>query len=293
MEIGAKTGAKDSIFWPKPSLKLGAKLYSLDHPLIMGILNISPDSFYDGGRYENRESILHQVKKMREEGADIIDIGAASSRPGASIISPKEEIKRLEPSLKLIREEFPDQIVSVDTFHSETAKASADFGAHMINDISGGIMDPLMVKTMGKLDLPYIMMHMQGQPQNMQDSPKYENLLGEICYFFSEQIAKFQDAGLKDIILDPGFGFGKTLEHNYELLAKFEEFHIFEKPLLVGLSRKSMIYKLLENDPENALNGTTVAHSMALQKGAHILRVHDVRAAKEAAKIVTFTQNLT
>lgn len=293
MKIGAKTGAKDSIFWPKPSLNINGELNNLTSPLIMGILNITPDSFYDGGMYEDDKTIFHQVEKMIFEGADIIDIGASSSRPGATIISSKEEITRLKPVLKMINEKFPKVIISIDSFYSETARASADFGANIINDISGGTMDPLMIKTMGELDLPFIMMHMQGNPQTMQKAPKYENLVGEICRFFSEQIKRLEDAGVKDIVLDPGFGFGKTLEHNYQLLADLEDFHLFQKPLLVGLSRKSMIYKLLETQAENALNGTTVVNTLALAKGAHILRVHDVKAAKEASKIVTFTQNLT
>lgn len=293
MKIGAKTGAKDSIFWPKPSLNIRGELYNFPSAMIMGILNITPDSFYDGGRYEDPKSVFFQVEKMMAEGADIIDVGASSSKPGAISISSKEEIKRLSPVLKMLKEKFPEAIISVDSYYSETAKAAADLGADMINDISGGALDPLMIKTMGKLRLPYIMMHMQGNPKTMQKAPFYKDIIGEICFFFSRQIKKLEDAGVNDLVLDPGFGFGKTLEHNYEILQKLEDFHLFQKPILAGLSRKSMIYKLLESDPENALNGTTVANTIALQKGVQILRVHDVRAAKEASKIVTFTQNLT
>lgn len=293
MNIAAKTGAKDSIFWPKPSLNIKGKLYDFPRPLIMGILNINSESFYDGGRYEEQETIFRQVEKMLREGADIIDIGASSSKPGASVVDSKEEIKRLTPVLKMMKEKFPEALISVDSFYSETARAAADIGADIINDISGATLDPLMMKTMGELGLPFIMMHMQGNPQTMQKAPKYDNLMGEICSFFSGQIKRLEDAGVNDIVLDPGFGFGKTLEHNYQILSSLEEFHLFQKPLLLGLSRKSMIYKLLETDAENALNGTTVVNTMALEKGAHILRVHDVKAAKEASKIVTFTQNLT
>lgn len=292
MKTGSKTGAKDSIFWPKPSLNIKGSLYNFQDPMIMGILNITPDSFYDGGRYEDEGSIFNQLEKMINEGADIIDVGASSSRPGASIISSKEEISRLSPVLKMIKKKFSDIIISVDSYYSETARAAADLGADMINDISGGTLDPLMIKTMSEIRLPYIMMHMQGNPQNMQQSPKYKNIIAEICYYFSEKIKAFEDAGVKDIVLDPGFGFGKSLDHNYSILAKFEEFHLFQKPIMAGISRKSMIYKLLESTAEEALNGTTVANALALTKGAHILRVHDVKAAKEASKIVTFTQNL-
>ncbi len=292
MKIGSKTVAKDSIFWPKPSVNIKGSIYNFKDPLIMGILNITPDSFYDGGRYEEAGSIFQQMKKMVNEGADIIDIGASSSRPGAAVISSKEEMARLSPALKMLKENFPETIISVDSYYSETAKAAADLGTDMINDISGGSLDPLMAETMAKLGLPYVMMHMQGNPQNMQQSPKYKNLIAEICYYFSEKIKAFEDAGVNDIILDPGFGFGKTLEHNYKLLAQLEEFLIFQKPILAGISRKSMIYKLLESTPEEALIGSTVANTLALTKGAHILRVHDVKAAKEASKIVTFTQNL-
>lgn len=293
MNIAAKTGAKDSIFWPKPSLNIKGKLYNFPSPLIMGILNINPDSFYDGGRYEGEDSLFLQLQKMIGEGADIIDIGASSSKPGAGLVSAKEEIKRLGPVLKMIKEKFPEVLISVDSFYSETARAAADMGANIINDISGATLDPLMIKTMGELGLPYIMMHMQGNPKTMQKAPKYDNLIGEICSFFSGQIKRLEDAGVNDIVLDPGFGFGKTLEHNYQLLSNLEDFHLFQKTLLVGLSRKSMIYKLLETEAENALNGTTVVNTIALEKGVHILRVHDVKAAKEASKIVTFTQNLT
>lgn len=286
------SATKDSIFYPSQTLNIKGQLYQLDRPWIMGILNVTPDSFFDGGRYTQQEVIRNQIQKMITEGADIIDVGAYSTRPGAEHISPKEEIYRLQPALKILSEEFPEIIVSVDTFQAETARASIDLGAHVINDISGASLDKDMITTVAELNVPYILMHIQGTPKDMQLNPQYDKVFKEVSYFFSNQLRKLEDAGVNDIILDPGFGFGKSLEHNYQLLNRLNEFAMFEKPLLVGLSRKSMINKLLGITPDEALNGTSILNTLALSRGAQILRVHDVKEAREAVKIITFTQNL-
>ncbi len=290
MEMLDLNRAKDTNFSKKRSLNIHGSLLSIDKPWVMGILNITPDSFFDGGQHDKPSEALLRCKQMLDEGADIIDIGASSSRPGATLLSAKDEIARLSPILKNIKTEFPEALLSVDTFYSEVAKAAVDLGAHIINDISGGKMDPAMAKTMAQLDVPYVMMHMLGTPQNMQNNPEYQNVTMAVSRFLSQQIKKFMDAGVSDLILDPGFGFGKTVEHNYQLLNHLEILSAFEKPILVGFSRKSMINKVLGTKPENALNGTTILNTMALQKGADILRVHDVKQAKEAVKIVTFAQ---
>lgn len=288
-----KTEAKDKSFYPKYTLDLKGQIQTIDTPLVMGILNVTPDSFFDGGQFSNEESIRLQIQKMIDEGADIIDVGASSTRPGAQQIDSQEENRRLEPALKILRSEFPQVTVSVDTFQSEVAVKAVEMGAHIVNDVSGGLMDAKMFETIGDLKVPYVLMHMQGTPQTMQQKPQYQDVFKEVCYFFSQQIPKLERAGVNDIILDPGFGFGKSLEHNYELIHQFEEFKFFGKPILAGVSRKSMINKLLGTTPDQALNGTTVLNTLALLKGASILRVHDVKEAKEAIKIVTFTQNLT
>lgn len=286
-----KNEAKDTIFCKKHLLNLGGKLYPIERPMIMGILNITPDSFHDGGKYNTASKAVERVHQMLDEGADIIDIGPSSTRPGAAALSAKEEIERMAEVLPELKKHFPDTIFSLDTYQAEVARAGADMGVHIINDISGGTMDADMPKAVADIKLPYVLMHIKGTPQNMQKAPQYKDVFEEVCYFLSRQMNTFLEAGVADIIIDPGFGFGKTVEHNYELLAKLDLFKIFQRPLLVGVSRKSMINKLLDISAQDALNGTTVVNTLALQKGADILRVHDVKAAAEAAKIVTFTQN--
>ncbi len=288
-----KNEAKDTIFCKKHLLNLGGKPYSIDSPMIMGILNITPDSFHDGGQYNTSENAVNRVHEMLSEGASIIDIGPSSTRPGASSLSAKEETARIKAVLPTLKKEFPDTIFSLDTYQAEVARAGADMGVHIINDISGGTMDADMPKAVADIKLPYILMHIQGTPQTMQKNPHYENVFEEVSYFFSKQMNTFLDAGVADIILDPGFGFGKNLEHNYELLAKLHLLKVFQRPILVGVSRKSMINKLLDISAQDALNGTTVVNTIALQKGADILRVHDVKAAAEALKILTFTQKFS
>lgn len=268
-------------------INANGKLMDLSCPQVMGILNVTPDSFYAGSRQQTEMEISRRVLQIVEEGASIIDIGAYSSRPQAEHITPEEEMRRLRAGLEIIRRLHPGSVVSVDTFRVDVARMCVEeYGVAIINDISAGEMDKEMFHTVARLGVPYIMMHMQGTPQNMQMNPHYDNLLKEIFFYFAERVQKLRDLGVKDIILDPGFGFGKTLEHNYQLMNHLEEFSIFELPLLVGVSRKSMIYKLLGGTPEDALNGTTVLHTLSLMKGADILRVHDVKAAVEAVRIV-------
>ena len=252
----------------------------------MGVLNVTPDSFYDGGMYNNEKDILKQVDKMLIEGASFIDIGAYSSRPGADFISEELELQRIVPVVKSILKHFPETLISVDTFRSRVAESCIDSGAALINDISAGKLDHSMLQTVANLQVPYIMMHMRGNAQTMQQQTNYDDLVKDIIFYFSERIAAAHALGIIDIIIDPGFGFAKTLEQNYELLSKLELFKMIEKPLLVGVSRKSMIYKLLETTPENALNGTTALNSVALLKGGSILRVHDVKEAMECIKLV-------
>jgi len=279
--------SKNTFFSKKTTINCGGELIDLSRPQIMGILNITPDSFYDGGKYKNETDILQQVDKMLTEGATFIDIGAYSSRPGAKHINQEEELKRLTSVIPLLKNKFKDIHISVDTFRSEVAETAVlDLGVELINDISAGGMDKQMFDTIAKLDVPYIMMHMQGTPQNMQDNPKYDEIIKDIIDFFHPKVQQLKQKGVADIIIDPGFGFGKTLEHNYELLSKLDTLKIFELPMLVGASRKSMIHHLLKNTPEEALNGTTVVNSIALSKGANILRVHDVKEAVETVKIV-------
>ncbi len=278
----------EGFFRPKRTLNCKGKIINLSSPLVMGVINITPDSFYDGGRIRHPLDAIKRAEELLGNGADILDIGAASSRPGAGIIEPVEERKRLMPSLKAISRQFPEAIISVDTYNSSTAMAAADNGAHMINDISSGRLDPEMFNTIGRLKLPYIIMHMQGRPDNMQQNPRYRNLVMDIASFFSEKLEILNSLGVHDIIIDPGFGFGKTVEQNYQLMANLEYFRIFDLPLMVGVSRKSMINRVLGSGPEDALNGTTVLNTIALLKGADILRVHDSREAEEAIKIVDF-----
>lgn len=268
-------------------INVNGRLLDLTQPRVMGILNVTPDSFYADSRQQTEQEIVRRVDQILAEGGDMIDIDAYSSRPQADHISPEEEMRRLRTGLEIIRRHHPDSIVSVDTFRADVARMCVEeYGVDMINDIAAGEMDAQMFATVAQLQVPYIIMHMQGTPQNMQLHPHYDNLLKEIFLYFSRKIQQLRDLGVKDILLDPGFGFGKTLEHNYQLMNHLEEFRLFELPLLVGVSRKSMIYRLLGGTPDDALNGTTVLHTLALQKGAHILRVHDVKAAVEVVKIV-------
>lgn len=268
-------------------INVNGSLLDLSVPCVMGILNITPDSFYAGSRMQTEAEITARAQQILDEGAGIIDIGAYSSRPNAENVSPHEEMGRLRMGLEILRKTQPGAVISVDTFRADVARMCVEeYGVAIINDIAAGEMDADMFRTVAELNVPYIMMHMQGTPQNMQQHPHYDNLLKEVFLYFAQKVQQLRDMGMKDIILDPGFGFGKTVEHNYELLAHLEEFRIFELPLLVGVSRKSMIYRLLGNTPQDALNGTTVLGTICLLKGADILRVHDVREAVETVKIV-------
>lgn len=268
-------------------INVNGSLLDLSTPCVMGILNVTPDSFYAGSRMQTEADIAARVEQIVKEGAGIIDIGAYSSRPNADPVSAQEEMERLRLGLEVIGRVCPDAVVSVDTFRADVARMSVEeYGVAIINDISAGEMDAEMFSTVARLNVPYIMMHMQGTPQNMQQCPHYDNLLKEVFEYFARKVQQLRDRGVKDIILDPGFGFGKTLEHNYELLAHLDDFRVFELPLLVGVSRKSMIYRLLDITPQEALNGTTVLNTLCLLKGADILRVHDVREAVEAVKMV-------
>jgi len=274
---------------PYYTLNFRGKLVELQRPWVMGILNVTPDSFYIDSRTPMAEPdrIAQRVRQMLAEGADIIDVGAYSSRPGADDISPLEEMRRLEVALTTVREVAPEVYVSVDTFRSEVARQCVEhFGVDLINDISGGVLDRAMPKVVARLGVPYIIMHMKGNPETMQTAPEYQDVLAEVLEFLARQQQRFFDAGGKDVIIDPGFGFGKTLQHNYRLMDRLQDFHELHAPLLVGVSRKSMIYKLLETTPQEALNGTTVLHTIAMMKGAHFLRVHDVQAAVEARTLV-------
>lgn len=269
------------------TLNLRGKLYSLCEPKIMGILNVTPDSFYAESRTSNEENIAARVQQLMDDGADMIDIGGYSSRPGADDVSPEEEMNRLRRGLRVVRRLYPEVPISVDTFRADVARMCVEEeGADIINDISGGMMDRQMFRTVARLGVPYILMHMQGTPDTMQQAPHYDNLRREVMLYFAERIDRLCQMGAKDIIVDPGFGFGKTLEHNYELFYHLDDFNLFNLPLLVGISRKSMIYKLLGGTPQTSLNGTTVLNTIALMKGAHILRVHDVKEAVEAKRIV-------
>ena len=262
-------------------------LIDLSTPKVMGIVNVTPDSFFDGGKLTNSDEIVGQVEKMLQDGATFIDLGGYSSKPGVDFVSESEELNRVIPIVKLLVEKFPDILLSIDTFRSEVAKQTVENGAAIINDISAGLLDENMLETVAKLQVPYIMMHMKGTPQTMQSLANYEDLLKEMNFYFSERIAKARSFGLNDIIIDPGFGFAKTIEHNYELLQNLELLQFHELPILAGISRKSMIYKTLETSPEEALNGTTFLHAFCLQKGANILRVHDVKEAVECVKLIS------
>ncbi|MCG8578819.1 MAG: dihydropteroate synthase [Bacteroidales bacterium] len=269
------------------TINIKGELIELSEPIAMGILNITPDSFFDGGKYQLQKDIEERCEQILSEGGRIIDIGAYSSRPGATHISEEEEVKRLTQALTWIRNRHPDAILSVDTFRASVSQLVVnDFEVDIINDISGGMMDEHMFEMIGQLGVPYILMHMQGTPQDMQLNPVYNNLIGDISLFFAEQLKKLRAYGAKDVILDLGFGFGKTLEHNYELLRELKQFELFDLPMLVGISRKSMIYRLLDIVPQEALNGTTALNTIALLNGANILRVHDVKEAVECINLV-------
>ncbi len=269
------------------TINAGGRLLDLQTPVVMGILNATPDSFYAGSRTQTEAKIAARVHQIVDEGAGIIDVGAYSSRPGADDVPAEEEMLRLRHALDIVRREAPDAIISVDTFRADVAKMCIEEGgAHIINDISGGTLDKNMFRTVARLRVPYILMHIQGEPHTMQQAPHYDNLEQEVFLFLSQRVDQLRQLGVADIILDPGFGFGKTLAHNYELMNHLEDFREFDLPLLVGISRKSMIYKLLGTTPAEALGGTITLNTIALMKGAHILRVHDVRAAVETVRIV-------
>ena len=272
------------------SIKVKSRLLSPSPALVMGILNVTDDSFYDGGRYTNDAAVLRRAEQILSEGAAIIDVGAVSTKPGAADISVEEEWKRLEKPLELIAKNFPDAVVSVDTWRADIAQRSVEAGAAIINDVSGGTFDERMAEVVGRLQVPYVLMHTTAKPDKMQQQPLGEDMLLTMMQFFARQLAIFKEAGCVDLILDPGFGFGKTLEQNYFLMKNLSAFQIFECPILVGISRKSMIYKLLETSPDEALTGTVVLNTLALQQGASILRVHDVREAVEAVKVFNMYQ---
>jgi dihydropteroate synthase len=276
---------KDTLIRQRFSLNCGGKLLTLDKPIAMGILNVTPDSFYDGGKYLSEKAILEQAEKLLIEGASIIDIGGASSKPSAVEISEKEEMERVLPVIKFILRKFPSTIISIDTFRSNIAKNAIHLGASIVNDISGGNFDKEMFKTIAHLKVPYIMMHIQGTPQTMQINPTYKNVLLDVVKEFSSKLNTLQSLGVNDVIIDPGFGFGKTIEQNYEMLNQLEFFNSLNHPILVGFSRKSMINKVLNINSKEALNGTTVLNTISLIKGAKILRVHDVKEAIEAIKL--------
>jgi dihydropteroate synthase len=263
------------------------KIIDLTHPKVMGILNCTPDSFYDGGKYKDEIQLLGQAEKMLEAGADFIDIGAYSSKPNAEFVTEEQEVKRMVPVVELVLKHFPETLISIDTFRARVAKESVEAGAVMVNDIAAGGLDNAMMETVGKLKVPYIMMHMKGNPQTMVNLVHYDDIMKEMLFYFSQKITEARSHGIDDIIIDPGFGFAKTLEQNYEVLGKMELLKMTELPLLAGMSRKSMIYKLLGITPQEALNGTTVLNTIALHKGANIVRVHDVKEAVECIRIVS------
>lgn len=265
------------------------QLIDLSTPKVMGILNVTPNSFFDGGRYKNESEILSQVRKMLTDGASFIDIGGYSSKPKAEYVSENDELKRIVPIVNLILEQFPKTVISIDTFRSEVARICIENGASIINDISAGILDEKMMETVAKLDVPYIMMHNRGTPQTMQTMTNYENIVKELLFYFSEKVSRARSFGINDLIIDPGFGFAKTVDQNYEVLQKLELFEMLELPLLVGISRKSMIYNVFKCTPEEALNGTTIINTIALTKGAKILRVHDVKEAMECVTLFNKT----
>lgn len=271
------------------TLTFNGKMLTISKPSVMSIVNLTPDSFYDGGKYGSYKKLLKRIEKDIDYGCSILDLGAESTRSGSEPVGVEEELKRLLPALKLIRNTFPEIIISIDTYRSETALAAAEQGADMINDVSSGAMDKNMLKTVAELKLPYIAMHMKGTPKTMQAKPTYKNVVKEVNDYFTSKLVECKAAGIKTTIIDPGFGFGKTLEHNYELLSNLDGLKKHKAPILVGMSRKGMIQKVLNCDAEDALNGTSVVNTIALLKGASILRVHDVKEAMEVVKIVDQT----
>jgi dihydropteroate synthase len=278
--------SEKNFFQAKQSLNIKGRLFDLSTPKVMGILNITPDSFYNKSRTATIDEALRKTEQFLTEGASFIDIGGYSSRPGAKDISPDEEVQRLVPVVESISKTFPEAILSIDTFRARVAQETILAGAHIVNDIASGDMDDEMLETVAKLQVPYIFMHMQGTPQTMQQAPIYNNVLLDVVDYFSQKVERLKSLKIHDVILDPGFGFGKTIAHNYELIKKMEDFQIFGLPILVGFSRKGMIYKPLEITAAEALNGTSVLNTIALQKGAKILRVHDVKEAVECVKLV-------
>ena len=286
------TVRKDTTFLKNRYLNIRGELREFARPLIMGIINLTPDSFYDGGALDSNEKILEQASQMMEEGADILDIGAYSSRPGAEDISQETEIERLIKPIELIRKEYPNTILSVDTFRSQVVKLAVESGADIINDISGGSRDAEMLNLATNLKVPYIMMHMKATPQDMQENPLDEESVSEVYKYFSQRIQSANEVGLSDVIIDPGFGFGKTLTGNYSLLKHLSEFKVFNCLILAGISRKSMVGKITNTSPADSLYGTIALNTIALQNGADILRVHDVKAAKEAIDIHSFYQKV-
>lgn len=271
--------------------KADSDIFSTNEKAIIGIINITKDSFYDGGKYLNDKQIILRCKNMLDDGATIIEIGAQSSRPGAIQVSSKEELKKLLPSIKLLKKNFKNITISIDTFWANTAKECIIAGANIINDISAGNIDENIFNVIAEFKTPYIIMHMQGTPRVMQKNPKYDNVVNELVKFFDEKIKKLNNLGVHNIIIDPGFGFGKTIQHNFQILNQLHRLKEFNLPILIGASRKSMIYNLLETTAENALNGTSIVNTIALTNGANILRVHDVKEANECIKITTFAKN--
>jgi dihydropteroate synthase len=284
-------GHKDTFFPKIRPMRVGEKWFDFTTPAIMGILNLTPDSFYDGGQYNQENRWLQRTQEMLEQGADIIDLGAVSTRPGARSVTVEKEIQRLLPPLKILVKTFPQALFSIDTYHAQVAEVCIEAGAHLINDISGGTLDNNMFQIIARLGVPYVLMHIHGKPQTMQQHPISENITSLVRAFFEEKVNALQALGVEDIILDPGFGFGKTLESNYELLQQMPSVRTNRLPLLVGISRKSMINKVLGTTPAEALNGTTVLHTLAILNGANILRVHDVKEAREAVDIVEKYKN--
>lgn len=277
---------QDTSFLKNNSRKSDGIFSNLDEPMIMGILNVTPDSFFDGGKYNNEQVVIEQVEQMINDGAKIIDIGGYSSRPNAENITAEEELKRVLPVVKLIRSHFPDILISIDTFRAMITKECVNAGADIVNDISGGAFDEDLLETVARFNVPYILMHIKGNPQSMQKSPNYTDIVNEVHLYFEEKITLLKNLGIKDVIIDPGFGFGKTVEHNYQLLKHLNSFNNLSFPILAGLSRKSMINKVLDIEPKDALNGTSVLNTIALLNGAKILRVHDVKEAAETIKLV-------
>lgn len=279
------------MLYPQTTLNCVGRLLDLSRPVIMGIINVTPDSFYAGSRFTELTAILQQAEQMLSEGAQVLDIGGMSSRPGARVITAEEEMQRVAPVIQALTQRFPEAIVSLDTVYAHSVRAGYDLGVGLINDISAGRLDSAMYPTVAELGLPYVLMHMQGQPGTMQSNPVYTDVVTEVLDFFIAEVGKLRSLGVKDIVLDPGFGFGKTITHNYQLLKNMHVFQILDAPLLAGLSRKSMIYRFLHIEPEQALNGTTALHMIALQQGAKLLRVHDVKPAAEVIKLWEMLDN--